>query len=95
MRLEYTDKVVGDLVRLRQFIEEHDPQAANRMAARLVEGIALLRDQPQLGHPVILAPEPESIRDLVLRNYIVRYAMTRNRIFILRVWHHREDWQQP
>jgi len=95
MRLEYTDKAVGDLVRLRQFIEEHDPLAANRMAARLVEGIALLRNQPQLGHPVIFAPEPESIRDLVLRDHIVRYAITRNRILILRIWHHREDWKQP
>ncbi len=95
MRLEYTDKAVDDLVRLRQFIEEHDAQAANRFAARLVEGIALLRDQPQLGHPVALAPDPESIRDLVLRDYIVRYAITNERILILRIWHHREDWKQP
>lgn len=95
MRLEYTDKAIGDLVRLRQFIEEHDPQAANRMAARLAEGIALLREQPQLGYPVALAPDPESVRDLVLREYIVRYATTNNRILILRVWHHREDWKQP
>ena len=95
MRLEYTEDAVGDLVRLRRFIQENDPQAANRIAARLVEGIALLRDQPQLGHPVNLAPDPESIRDLVLRDYIVRYAITSNCIFILRVWHHREDWKQP
>ena len=74
MRLEYTDKAISDLVRLRQFIEEHDPLAANRMAARLAEGIALLREQPQLGYPVVLAPDPESIRNLVLRGYIVRYA---------------------
>jgi len=95
MRLEYTDKAVGDLIRLRRFIEEHDPQAANQMAARLMEGIALLRGQPQLGHPVVLAPDPESIRDLVLRDYIVRYAVTSKRILILRIWHHREDWKQP
>jgi len=95
VRLEYTDRAVGDLVRLRQFIEEHDPQAANRVATWLVEGIALLRDQPQLGHPVALAPDPQSIRDLVLREYIVRYAITSNRILILRIWHHREDWKQP
>jgi plasmid stabilization system protein ParE len=90
MRLEYTDKAVGDLVRLRRFIEEHDPQAATRIAARLVQGIALLRDQPQLGHLVALAPDPESIRDLVLRDYVVRYAITNSCILILRIWHHRE-----
>ena len=93
MRLEYTDKAIGDLVRLRQFIDEHDPQAANTIAVRLVEGITLLRDQPQLGHPVALAPDPESTRDLVLRDYVVRYAMTSSCIFILRIWHHREDWK--
>ncbi len=94
MRLEYTDKAVGDLIRFRQFIEEYDPPAANRMAARLVQGIALLRDQPQLGHPVALAPDPESIRDFVLRDYVVRYAITSSCILILRIWHHREDWKQ-
>ncbi len=94
MRLEYTDKAVGDLLRLRQFIEEHDPQVANRIATRLVQGIASLLDQPRLGHPVALAPDPESIRDLVLRDYVVRYAITNSRILILRIWHHREDWKQ-
>ncbi len=93
MRLEYTENAIGDLVRLRQFIEEHDPQAANRLAAQLVEGIGLLRDQPRLGHPVALAPDPESIRDLVLRDYIVRYAITSNCILILRIWHHKESWK--
>jgi len=95
VRLEYTDRAVGDLVRLRQFIEERDPQAANRVATWLMEGVTLLRDQPQLGHPVALAPDPESIRDLVLREYIVRYVITSNRILILRIWHHREDWKLP
>lgn len=86
MRLEYTDKAVGDLARLRQFIADHNPQAANRIATRLVQGIALLPDQPRLGHPVALAPDPESIRDLVLRDYVVRYAMNNNCILILRIW---------
>ena len=95
MRLEYTEDAVGDLVRLRRFIEENDPQAANRIAARLVEGIALLRDQPQLGHPVNLAPDPESIRDLVLRDYIVRYAITSNRILILRVRNGMKSETEP
>ncbi len=35
MRLESTDDAVGDLVRLRRFIEEQDPQAANRTAPDL------------------------------------------------------------
>ena len=41
------------------------------------------------------APEPGSIRDLVLRDYIVRYAITSNRILILRVRNGMKSETEP
>lgn len=93
MKIDYSKEAIADLVRLREFIVVHDPAAANRYAQRLIEGISRLQDQPTLGHAVIYAPEPESIRDLIIDDYIVRYALLSEQILILRVWHHLEDWK--
>lgn len=91
MKIEYTDVAINDLVRLREFIAEHNPQAAQKIARRLVVGIEQLLQQPRLGHPVRRAPDPERMRDLVLGRYVVRYTLLENVVLILRVWHHRED----
>ena len=93
MKLEYTAAAVGDLIRLREFVAIHDPAAAERIAKHLPGGINSLLDHPKQGHPVTYAPEPESIRDLAIGDYIVRYLLLESRILVLRVWHQREDWK--
>lgn len=90
MRIEYTDVAISDLIRLREFIAGHNPQAAKKAAAKLIAGIKGLVLQPRLGHPVTGAPEPEKIRDLILPPYIVRYAVLSDSLLILRIWHHKE-----
>lgn len=89
-RLVYTAAAVDDLVRLRDFIAGHDPGAARRIAADLVKRIEALRGAPQMGRAVEIAPDSESIRDMVFGNYLVRYAVTVHSIAVLRVWHHFE-----
>ncbi len=83
MRIDYTENAIDDLSQLREFIAAKDPAAANRYASQLLEGIARLEDQPYLGHAVYYAPEPESIRDMIVGNYIVRYALLDEQILIL------------
>ena len=90
MRLEYSQEAPVDLQRLRAFIAEHNPAAAGRIASHLIQGIEALKSHPILGHPVDRAPNPEMIRDLVLGYYIVWYLRLRDRVVILRLWHHRE-----
>jgi plasmid stabilization system protein ParE len=91
MRIDYTEVAISDLIRLREFITEHNPQAAKKASAKLRAGIKNLAQQPQLGHPVMLAPDPEKIRDLILHPYIVRYTVLPQSLLILRIWHHKED----
>lgn len=93
MKIDYTEDAIEDLIQLRKFIAAKDPGAANRYARSLLEGITRLETQPCLGHSVSYAPEPESIRDLNVGNYIVRYALLDEQILILRIWHHRENWK--
>lgn len=93
MKIDYTEDAIEDLIQLREFIAAKDPSAANRYARSLLEGIARLEVQPCLGHSVYYAPEPESIRDLIVGNYIVRYALLDEHVLILRIWHHKENWK--
>ena len=87
MKLAYTDKAIEDLQRLRDFIAIHNPAAAARIAAELLGKIQLLTEFPEMGAPVELAPDPESIRDVVFGKYVIRYSVHTDTIIILRVWH--------
>lgn len=91
MRLVYSQDAVADLLRLRSFIAEHDPDAAARVARRLLERIENLCHFPQLGHSVEQAPVPDTVRDMVFGRYIVRYSVHEDALAVLRIWHHYEN----
>lgn len=91
MRLHYSREAIHDLERLREFIAETNPAAAARIARELLEGIQGLKRFPRLGREVSRAPDPDRIRDLVLDRYVVRYLIADQALYILRIWHHKED----
>lgn len=91
MNIRYTAEAIEDLSRLRQFIAEHDPAAARRVALELRARIGKLRVFPRMGIRVSRAPDPESVRDLFIGPYVVRYLLAGDDLFILRVWHGKED----
>jgi toxin ParE1/3/4 len=91
MRLIYSAEALEDLVRLRDFIAEHNPQAAIRTAQQLLQRIEHLRNFPLTGTNVAQAPVAGSVKDFVFGNYIVRYALQADYLCILRIWHHLEN----
>ena len=91
MKIIYSAESLDDLKRLRDFIAVHNPQTAGKVAAAILAGIKQLQTFPYLGVEVPQAPNPEVIRDLVIRKYVVRYFVDGEGVFILRIWHHRED----
>ena len=91
MKISYSPESIRDLMRVREFIEIKNPYAAQKMATSISKGIYQLKTFPFLGMEVELAPEPEKIRDLIIGNYIVRYLIHAEHIYILRVWHHKEE----
>jgi len=87
----YTQEAIADLQRLREFIAEKNPLAAQRIARELVSRINQLQHMPMMGRPVASAPDPEIIRDMVFGKYTVRYAIRAQTLAILRVWHHYKN----
>jgi len=93
MKMIYTPESVDDLDHLREFIEQNNPSAVNRIAKYLVTGIAKLKVFSNLGIKVKKA-QTDMIRDLILGDYIIRYLILKETIYILRIWHHKEDWHK-
>jgi len=91
MKVKYSSKSIGDLQWVVEFVENKNPYAARRIALNLQEGVAKLKQFPEIGLPVLNAVDPEKIRDLYIGDYTVRYLITENSIYILRVWHNKED----
>ena len=52
MKIHYSPESVGDLIRLREFIEAKNPEAAKRVARELLAGIGKLKILPRMGLPV-------------------------------------------
>ncbi len=91
MTIVYSEEAVDDLIRLRAFIGEKNLEAANRIGEELVKRIENLVRFPEMGHSVVLAPQPDSIRDMVFGEYVVRYVPREEALIILRIWHHFEN----
>ncbi len=91
MNIRYSPKSITDLKRLRAFIEPKSKTAAQRVSSGLIERIDKLKVFPNMGVPVTSAPNQEVIRDLLLNSYTIRYLVTKSNIYILRIWHDKEN----
>ena len=91
MKIIYSPEAIYDLQRLRDFIEINNPIAAKVISKRLLEGIEKLKTFPRMGIEVNKASDPDLIRDLILGIYTVRYLLEEKHIYILRIWHQKED----
>jgi plasmid stabilization system protein ParE len=89
MKLIFSRAAVYDLFRLREFIAQHSPEAAQRVAQRLRGAIERLADMPQIGRPV--ENLPGEIRELTFGKYVVRYEVRQQSLYILSIWHGKED----
>ncbi len=91
MKLFYTQEAINDLQRLKEFIEIKNPLAARKVSINLRAGINKLITFPKMGLPVSKAPDPEIIRDLYVGKYTARYLLDNYTIYILRIWHNKEN----
>lgn len=91
MKVRYSKESIEDLQRVVEFLEPKSPYAARRVAIDLQEGIHRLKQFPFIGLPVVKAPDPEKIRDLFIGPYTVRYLLTDDIIYVLRIWHGKEN----
>lgn len=85
----------ADLIRLRQFIEPHNPEAARNAAQALKKAASLIMQHPGIGTRL----EGRQDRELVIpfghRGYVMRYRIDGDSIVILKIWHGLEERMTP
>ena len=91
MKIRYSLESIDDLHRVVEFVEVKNPFAARRIAIDLQEGVEKLKQFSKIGLPVLKASDPEQIRDLYIGNYTARYLIADETIYILRIWHNKEN----
>lgn len=88
MKIYWTARALSDLVRLYEFLA---PSAA---AARVVQSLTAapmkLATYPRLGEK-LEEFEPREVRRILVGNYEMRYEVREDAIFIVRLWHTREQ----
>ena len=91
MDIEFTQEALGDLERLRQFLVAVGAPYADEMASDIIRGLQNLQLFPRIGLPVRRAPDPDVMRDWYIGKYCVRYLIGKDAIYVLRIWHGKED----
>lgn len=90
MELKWTSKALSDLVRLHEFLAVVNPSAAVRAVRALTTAPTGLLVNPRIGEK-LEEFEPREVRRILVGNYEMRYEIQELRIYILRMWHTRED----
>lgn len=90
MKIVWTRRASADLIRLHAFLEPVAPDAAARVVQQLARAPDRLIEYPRIGEK-LEAYEPREVRRIVVGHYEMRYEIAGAAIFILRLWHSRED----
>jgi plasmid stabilization system protein ParE len=90
MHLKWTSKALADLARLYEFLAPVNKQAAAHTVQSLTAAPARLMEQPRLGEKLDEF-EPREVRRIRIGHYEMRYELQESTIYVLRIWHTRED----
>lgn len=90
MSLKWTAKAQGDLARLYAFLAKANPKAAARAVQSLVAAPTRLLTQPRIGE-ILDEFEPREVRRILVGRYELRYEIRPKTIYVLRIWHAREN----
>ncbi|WP_158043556.1 type II toxin-antitoxin system RelE/ParE family toxin [Skermanella pratensis] len=90
MELKWTGKALSDLSRLHDFLAPVNPQAAARVTRSLVSAPARLLEHPRIGEKLDEF-NPREVRRLLVGRYEIRYEIRGSILYVLRLWHVRED----
>jgi plasmid stabilization system protein ParE len=93
VKLLVSSEAAADLDRLRAFLADKSPDAAQRAAASLIRAMQSLDTFPDRGRPTGI----EGVRELIVpfgkSAYVLRYSHLANtaEVVVLRIWHGREQ----
>ena len=90
MELKWTSKALSDLERLYEVLAPVNHEAAIRTVQSLTKAAADLLAYPRIGRS-LSEFEPREVRRILVGHYEVRYEIQESTLYILRLWHTRED----
>lgn len=90
MELQWTSKALSDLARLYEFLALANKQAAARIVQELTKAPTILLTNPRIGEQLFQF-EPREVRRILVGEYEVRYEILGSAIYVLRLWHTREN----
>ena len=90
MKLKWTSKALSDLARLYEFLAPVNKSAAARAVQALTKAPTILLTNPHIGEQLFQF-EPREVRRILVGEYEVRYELQDSIIYVLRLWHTRED----
>ena len=90
MELKWTDKAQSDLTRLYEFLAPVNKPAAARAVQALTAAPSRLLQNPRIGERLDEF-SPREVRRILVGRYELRYELKASTIYVLRLWHTRED----
>ena len=92
MRLHWLRPALADLDSIGDYLKRHDPSAAERIPARIINVAETLADQPRLGRTSRVA----GTRELVVSGtpFILVYRLDDQTVELLGVIHSARRWPQ-
>lgn len=90
MRLQWTSKSLSDPARLYEFLSPPNKAAAARVVQALVAAPEQLLANPRIGEKLEQF-QPREVRRILVARCEIRYEIQDEIIYVLRIWHTRED----
>ncbi|KPX22700.1 putative plasmid stabilization system protein [Pseudomonas syringae pv. delphinii] len=90
MELMWTSKALSDVARLYDFLAVANQPAAAQPVQKLTAAPIMLLSNPRIGER-LEEFEPRDVRKIQIGRYEMRYEIVDSTIYLLRLWHTRED----
>jgi plasmid stabilization system protein ParE len=88
--LLWTSSALSDITRLYGFLAVRNRRAAARTVQILAAAPTRLLQHPRIGER-LSEFDPREVRRIIVRDYEIRYEISDPKIYVLRLWHTRED----
>jgi toxin ParE1/3/4 len=93
VEIVWSPLALARLQEIRAFVARDKPEAAERLATRIVALAEALKEHPYLGR----AGSEPGVRELILggTSYLIFYRVRAKRVTILTVWHGAQSRHRP
>ncbi len=90
MPVKWTSKALGDVARLHAFLAGANKTAAANIVRSFTVAAKRLHEHPHMGEQ-LEEFKPREVRRLIVGHYEMRYEIQEQGVFILNIWHAKED----